>query len=51
MKTASAVTIFKRSLDKNNLRYVSYVDDGDTLSFNEVKNSKPYGDFRIIKKE
>ena len=51
MKTASAMTIFKRSLDKNNLRYVSYVDDGDTLSFNEVKNSKPYGDFGIIKKE
>ena len=51
MKTASAVSIFKRSLDKNNLRYVSYVDDGDTLSFSEVKSSKPYGDFGIIKKE
>lgn len=51
MKTASAVSIFKRSLDKNNLTYVSYVDDGDTLSFSEVKSSKPYGDFGIIKKE
>ena len=24
---------------------------GDTSSYNEVNNSKPYGDFEIIKKE
>ena len=51
MEAAAAVTIFKRSLEKNNLRYVSYIGDGDTLSYNEVSNSKPYGDFEIIKKE
>ena len=51
MEAAGAVTIFKRSLDKNNLRYVSYIVDGDTSSYNEVNNSKPYGDFEIIKKE
>ena len=51
MEAAGAVTIFKRSLDKNNLRYVSYNGDGDTSYFNEVNNSKPYGDFEIIKKE
>ena len=38
-EAADAVTIFKRSLDKNNLRYVSYIGDGDTSSFNEVDNS------------
>ena len=51
MEAAGAVTIFKRSLDKNKLGYVSYIGDGDTSSFNEVNNSKPYGDFEIIKKE
>ena len=51
MEAAGAVTIFKRSLEKNNLRYVSYIGDGDTSSYNEVHNSKPYGDFEIIKKE
>ena len=28
-----------------------YIGDGDTLFFNEVNNSKPYGDYKIIKKE
>ena len=30
---------------------MSYINDGDTSSFNEVDNSKPYDDFEIIKKE
>ena len=52
MEAAGAVTVFKRLLDKNKLRrYVSYVGDGDTSSFNEVNNSKPQGDFEIMKKE
>ena len=51
MEAAGAVIIFQRSLNKNTLRYVSYIGDGDTSSFNEVNNSKPYGDFEIIKKE
>ena len=51
MEAAGTVTIFKRSLDKNNLRYVSYINDGDTPSFNEVDNSKPYDDFEIIKND
>ena len=51
MEVVGAVTIFKRALDKNKLRYMSYIGDGDTSSFNEVNNSEPYGDFKIIKKE
>ena len=51
MEAAGAVTIFKRSLDKHKLRYVLYIGDGDTSSFNKVNNSKPYGYFEIIKKE
>ena len=51
MEATGTVTIFKRSLDKKNLKYVSYIGDGDTSSFNEFNNSKPYGDFKTIKKE
>ena len=51
MEAAGAVTISKRSLNKNNLRHMLYICDGDTSSFNEVTNSKPCGDFEIIKKE
>ena len=51
MDAAGAVTIFKRSLDKNKLRYLSYIGDVDTSSFNEISNSKPYDDLEIIKKE
>ena len=51
MEAVGAVTIFKKALDKNKLRYVSYIGDDDTSSFNEVNNSKPYGDFKILKEE
>ena len=51
MEAAGALTIFKRSLDKNKLRYVSYIGDGDISSFNEVDNSRTYGEFEIVKKE
>ena len=33
MEAGRAVTNFKRSLGKNNSRYVSYIGDGDTSSF------------------
>ena len=33
MEAAGAVTIFKRPLDKNKLRYVLSIGDGDTSSF------------------
>ena len=39
MEAAGAVKIFKRSLDKYKLRYVSYIGDCDTSYFNEVNNS------------
>ena len=51
MEATGIVKIFKRSLDVNNLRYVSYIGDGDISYFNEVSNSKPSGNFKIIKKE
>ena len=52
MEAAGAVTMFKRSIEKNKLRYTSYIGDGDTSSFSEVVQSKPYGDdVEIDKKE
>ena len=42
MEAAGAVAIFKKDhWKKIILRYVSYIGDGDTSSYNEVHNSKP----------
>ena len=51
MESAGAVKMFARSINKNNLRYASYIGDGDTSSFNDVVNSKPYGDDVVIDKK
>ena len=51
MEAAGIVAIIKRSLDENNLRYMSHIGDGDTSFFNETSNSKLYGDFEIIERE
>ena len=50
MEAPGALKIVKRALDKNSLRYVSYIGDAYISSFNEVNNSKSYNDFKIIKK-
>ena len=49
MEPAGAVAIFNRSIEKHKLRYTSYIGDGDTSSFAEVKESKPYDDIEIEK--
>ena len=51
MESAGAVAIFKRSIEKNKLRYVSYIGDGDTSSYAEVRDAKPYGEVPVVKKE
>ena len=51
MEAAGALKVVKRALDKSNLRYVSCIGDPYISSFNEVNNSKPYNDFKIIRKE
>ena len=45
-----AVNIFKHSVAKYNLRYKNYVGDGDTSSFMNVVQSKPYGENLTINK-
>ena len=52
MESAGAIQIFKRSVDRFNLRYTKYLGDGDSSSFSDVQEAKPYGDqIRITKLE
>ena len=48
---ASAVNIFKRSVEKNNVRHSTYIGDGDTSSYAAVVASKPYGEDLIPMKD
>ena len=47
MEAAGAIEIFCSSVDKHKLIYKEYVGDGDTSSFSEVVNAKPYDKFGI----
>ena len=48
MESAGAVDMFSRSVIKNNLIYKEYLGDGDTSSFNDVVESKPYADQNVV---
>lgn len=43
MESQGAVSIFKRSVEKYNLRYVKYLGDGDSKGYQDVQESEPYG--------
>ena len=51
MEKLSAVNIFKRSVEKNNVRYSTCIGDGDTSSYAAVVSSKPYSVYLIPKKD
>lgn len=51
MESEGAVTIFQRSLEKYNVRYIDYLGDGDSNAYLSVCESKPYGDTKINKLE
>ena len=42
MEPHGAVIVWKRSLDYN-LRYVTFIGDGDSKSYQNVCQEKPYG--------
>jgi len=48
MEAAGAVAMFSSSVEKHKLIYSKYIGDGDTSSFKEVINAKPYHHFGII---
>ncbi|OXU16706.1 hypothetical protein TSAR_012918 [Trichomalopsis sarcophagae] len=43
MESSAIVVIFSRSIEKYNVKYVSYLGDGDSSTFLNIINSKPYG--------
>ena len=53
METASAVDMFLRSIETRSLKYGTFVGDGDTDCFGNVKEEcyKKYGDQYIVTKE
>ena len=51
MEGAAAVEIWRRSVDKNQLVYSTYVGDGDSSSFKNLLNSDPYKGIETVRKE
>ena len=49
MEVVSSANIFKRSIEKHNLRYVKYLGDGDSKSFPAIQNT--YDDIEVEKLE
>ena len=44
MECAGAVLVFMRPVEQHQLRYTSYIGDGDSSSYSDVVNSRPYGE-------
>ena len=51
MEGSAAVEIWKRSVERHELVYYTYVGDGDSSSFKNLLNSDPYGGDETIRKE
>ena len=51
MESTAAVTLWSRSEEKNSLRYVRYIGDGDSKVYNNVANVKLYGEKAVVKEE
>lgn len=44
MEAEAAVWIWNRSIQKNKMRYVNFIGDGDSSAYRAVTNLKPYSD-------
>ena len=51
MEAEAVVKLWQRSEDKTNLRYTTYIGDGDSKGYSKVVDSKPYGETEIVKDE
>lgn len=51
MEVEGALTLFQRPIEKYNVRYTEYLDDGDSSAYKTVSEAKPYGDCLISKQE
>lgn len=50
METEGVMAIYNRSVKNNRLRYTTYLGDGDSKSFKDVRDAKPYGDDVLLQK-
>lgn len=52
MEIDGAIEMFKRSEDLHEVKYLSYIGDGDCKTYKGIVESQPYGkNITIIKKE
>ena len=51
MEGSAAVVIWKRSVDRNQLVYSTYIGDGDSSSFKNLLSSDPYQGKELVRKE
>ena len=50
MELAGTSRIFRRSIQNRKLRYIKYIGDGDSKSYDAIAAEKPYGEDHKIKK-
>ncbi|XP_014472349.1 PREDICTED: uncharacterized protein LOC106743225 isoform X2 [Dinoponera quadriceps] len=52
MEIDAIIAMFLRSIEKHGVKYLTYVGDGDSKTFNGILKAEPYGnDSPVIKKE
>ena len=51
MEGAIAIKLWKRSIERNQLVYSTYIGDGDSSSYKRLVESNPYGDLESVRKE
>ncbi|XP_031777007.1 uncharacterized protein LOC116415810 [Nasonia vitripennis] len=51
MESSAIVDIFRRSVEKYDVKYVSYLGDGDFSTFSKILEAKPYGNHVVVTKK
>ncbi|CAD7081861.1 unnamed protein product [Hermetia illucens] len=51
MKVNAVIEMFKRSVEKHNVKIGNYVGDGDSKTYGNLIKAKPYGDDLIVAKK
>ena len=51
MEGAIAIKLWKRSIERNQLVYSTYIGDGDSSSYKRLVESNPYEDLESVRKE
>ncbi|XP_066599941.1 uncharacterized protein [Prorops nasuta] len=51
MEINAITEMFSRSLNKYGVKYLTYIGDGDSKTFNGIVNAAPYGESTVVKKE